>query len=45
MEEFTEFSPIADREGFIAVYPDAVGQNWNDGREAGSIVKSLPLVG
>ena len=27
------FSDLADRSGFIAVYPDAVGGNWDDGRE------------
>ena len=29
----TGFSKLADREGFLAVYPDGVGKNWNDGRE------------
>ena len=24
---------IADREGFIVLYPDGVGMNWNDGRK------------
>lgn len=33
MERFTRFSELADREGFIAVYPCAVGKHWNDGRE------------
>ncbi|MBI5092298.1 MAG: esterase [Candidatus Hydrogenedentes bacterium] len=32
-ERLTQFSPVADREGFIAVYPDGIGKNWNDGRE------------
>ena len=27
------FSALADRSGFIAVYPDAVGGFWDDGRE------------
>jgi polyhydroxybutyrate depolymerase len=26
------FSQLADREGFIVVYPDAIRRNWNDGR-------------
>ena len=26
------FNVLADREGFIAVYPDGIGLNWNDGR-------------
>ncbi len=32
MEWLTGFSRIADREGFIVVYPDAVADNWVDGR-------------
>ena len=28
----THFSDLADREGFIAVYPDGLWKNWNDGR-------------
>ncbi len=32
MERSTGFSLMADRYGFIAVYPDAVERNWNDGR-------------
>jgi polyhydroxybutyrate depolymerase len=27
------FSALADRSGFIAVYPDAIGGIWDDGRE------------
>ena len=30
---FSGFDKVADREGFIAVFPDGVGGNWNDGRE------------
>src|SRR5215471_18054822 len=33
MERFTGFSRLADREGFMVVYPDAVDGNWVDGRE------------
>ncbi len=33
MERLTGFSGLADREGFIVVYPDAVDGNWVDGRE------------
>ena len=29
----TGFSRLADREGFIVAYPDAVRRSWNDGRE------------
>lgn len=31
-EEFSGFSTLADAQGFIAVYPDAVKGQWNDGR-------------
>jgi polyhydroxybutyrate depolymerase len=37
MESFSQFSALANREGFIAVYPDALALNWNDGRNASSI--------
>lgn len=36
-ERMTHFSDVADRRGFIAVYPDAVDRNWNDGRGAPQI--------
>ena len=29
---YGRFNEIADREGFIVVYPDAIAKNWNDGR-------------
>lgn len=32
MERHVRFDELADREGFIAVYPDAWKRNWNDGR-------------
>jgi polyhydroxybutyrate depolymerase len=32
-ERLTRFSELADREGFIAVYPEGISKNWNDGRE------------
>jgi polyhydroxybutyrate depolymerase len=32
-ERLTRFSELADREGFLVVYPEGVGRNWNDGRE------------
>ncbi len=37
LERFTRFSALADREGFLVAYPDGVGNNWNDGREAPGI--------
>lgn len=36
MERESGFSALADREGFIAVYPEGVGRSWNDGRGDGS---------
>lgn len=44
MEDFTKFSVLADHHGFIAVYPDAVAANWNDGREAISILSQARQV-
>jgi len=26
------FNKLADKDGFIVIYPDGIGQNWNDGR-------------
>jgi len=32
MERFSRFDELAEREGFIAIYPEAIDGNWNDGR-------------
>lgn len=32
MAEMTGYNKLADREGFIAVYPNGVDAQWNDGR-------------
>lgn len=32
LAEYTDFNEIADREGFIVVYPNGVEAQWNDGR-------------
>ncbi|MEM1041251.1 MAG: PHB depolymerase family esterase [Bacteroidota bacterium] len=32
MRDFSGFSEIADREGFVVVYPDGVARSWADGR-------------
>lgn len=32
-ERWTKFSELADREGFLVVYPEGIGHNWNDGRQ------------
>ncbi|MBT8298774.1 MAG: prolyl oligopeptidase family serine peptidase [Maribacter sp.] len=29
---FGRFNELADRDGFIVVYPNAIAKNWNDGR-------------
>lgn len=34
MPRFTGFDTIADREGFIVVYPEGIQHHWNDGRES-----------
>jgi polyhydroxybutyrate depolymerase len=34
VESSLAFSELAEREKFIAVYPDGVGNGWNDGRES-----------
>ncbi|MDH3494783.1 MAG: esterase, partial [Acidobacteriota bacterium] len=33
MERWLKFTDLARREKFIAVYPDGIGNNWNDGRD------------
>jgi polyhydroxybutyrate depolymerase len=32
-ERLTRFSELADRAGFIVVYPEGIRKNWNDGRD------------
>jgi polyhydroxybutyrate depolymerase len=32
MPRFTQFDTLADREGFIVVYPDSFNKSWNDSR-------------
>ena len=36
MERLTRFDDLANREGFIVVYPDGLDKHWNDGREVTS---------
>jgi polyhydroxybutyrate depolymerase len=33
MSKIGPFSSVADKEDFIAVYPEGIGKHWNDGRE------------
>lgn len=37
LEAQSGFSELADREGFIAVYPQGEGRRWDDGRSGGSM--------
>ncbi|MGB5665942.1 MAG: PHB depolymerase family esterase, partial [Maribacter sp.] len=34
---FGRFNELADRDGFIVVYPNAVEKNWNDGRKLDAV--------
>lgn len=36
---FTGLDKVADREGFVAIYPNAVENRWNDGRDYGENVR------
>jgi polyhydroxybutyrate depolymerase len=35
---FNRFNTLADQEGFIVVYPNAVNKNWNDGRKLEDVI-------
>ena len=37
IEQYTQFTPLAAREGFIVVYPESLEGNWNDGRGVSAI--------
>ena len=37
MPALTGMNAIADREGFVAAYPDGIDRNWNDGRYSQAI--------
>jgi polyhydroxybutyrate depolymerase len=34
MERYTDFDTVAEKHGFIVVYPQAISAHWNDGRAA-----------
>ena len=36
MPRFTGFDAVADDRGFVVVYPNSLGGNWNDGRDMGT---------
>ena len=44
MERYTGLSDLADRKGFIAVYPEGVDKHWNDGRETATKVDDVGFV-
>jgi len=35
---FGRFNELADRDGFIVVYPNAINKNWNDGRKLENVL-------
>lgn len=37
MARVSDFGPMARREGFVAVFPNAMGKHWNDGRQANAL--------
>lgn len=37
MPGFTHFDDLADQEGFVVAYPDAVNGNWNDSRDVSTV--------
>ena len=37
---FGRFNELADRDGFIVVYPNAIDKNWNDGRKLADVKAS-----
>jgi polyhydroxybutyrate depolymerase len=44
IEKLTRFSALADHEGFLAVYPEAVDHHWNDGRKPNPHVDDVAFV-
>ncbi len=44
-EEFSGFDALADRDGFVVIYPDGLRRQWNDGREGGPARPSVDDVG
>jgi len=45
IEKLTKFSALADREGFLAVYPEAVNHHWNDGRKPNPGIDDVAFAG
>lgn len=44
-ERYFRFDALADREGFVVVYPGGVDGHWNDGRDAGLTPSGVDDVG
>lgn len=44
MEDYTGFSDLSEREGFIVVYPEGIDKHWNDGREKAPRVDDVEFV-
>lgn len=44
IEKLTKFSALADREEFLAVYPEALDHHWNDGRKPNPSVDDVAFV-
>jgi polyhydroxybutyrate depolymerase len=42
MDKLTGFNDVADREGFIVVYPQGINRRWNDGRYVPSLLPVEP---
>jgi polyhydroxybutyrate depolymerase len=37
MERYTRFNGVAEKHGFVIVYPESLNGNWNDGRDLSTI--------
>jgi polyhydroxybutyrate depolymerase len=42
-ERLTHFSSLADKEGFLVVYPEGVDKHWNDGRDGPATKKDKDI--
>ena len=43
MAALTGLNDLADREGFVAAYPDGIDRHWNDGRPDGRAGRGTPI--
>ncbi|HTE37863.1 MAG TPA: PHB depolymerase family esterase [Reyranella sp.] len=44
LRDWLPMEPIADREGFVAAYPDAIGSRWNYGARPGEKIDDLGFI-